>query len=842
LAAGTTTVGSLAAYVSSVLTSSLPNYTAACRGENNTIYVVGGFFGDVYSISTSGVVTTIANSTVSAYPTGIAYYDGSVYVVDSQSSQIKKVVISNGVVTTFAGSGGSGFTDNVAGTNAQFSAPQGIAVDSQGNLYVLDTGNRRIRKITTAAVVSTVAGTGTPVYADGVGGSFRIPTQILSTSTGDLWVVDTNSSNVRVIRYVTVSTGEIRTLDTSGTLATNPTTPYNVDVLNGFAIDPADVLYIISDTTLTKRQGNTLTSVSLGITTNFGAIVTSLFDILAFNIGPVVRRFSPGSLSAGSVSATSLNTGTITASGAATVSSLNAGSGAITTTGTLSSGAATIAGNLSVTAGAVNVTTRTYGTSAALVTSYTFRNGKFASDGAGNFYGRKNADGKFYKVTSSGTETFIAGDGDTSTNTFTPGTGAAVRFGGYVGSGTNEFVMDSLGNIFTVHYSAFSIVKIAQNGVVSRFAGTGVQGSQDGAGATATFNLLLGIAIDASDTLYVSEFFQKKIRVITKNAVVSTLTFTTSVNPSFYSLAVIPSGTILYALDTSAHQVFKITPTSSSAADFALLAGSTQGYANGQGSAAQFNISVYQSAIRVDPFGTVLVTDSSSVRRISSAGDVTTLIGSATAIGAGSETTTQLSYPSITLATDGLYTGTQVIRKISFTDVVSVVNLEGKLNVSNGTVSAPVYTFINDLSTGLYRPASNAFGIVTGGVERIRVLSNGYVGIGTTNPQQLLDISGGSARAVSFITTSDRRVKNNIQSISNALDIVKGLRGVYYTRIGNTQRDVGVIAQEVEEVLPEVVHTSGDDLKSVSYGNMVSVLVEAVKTLSERLETLEKKG
>ena len=96
--------------------------------------------------------------------------------------------------------------------------------------------------------------------------------------------------------------------------------------------------------------------------------------------------------------------------------------------------------------------------------------------------------------------------------------------------------------------------------------------------------------------------------------------------------------------------------------------------------------------------------------------------------------------------------------------------------------------------------------------------------------------SNGACTGVDFIATSDRRLKTNVATLSNALDIVKGLRGVYFTRLGQTKRSVGVIAQEVEEVLPEVVHTGDDDMKSVSYGNIVGLLIEAVKELSEKME------
>jgi len=96
--------------------------------------------------------------------------------------------------------------------------------------------------------------------------------------------------------------------------------------------------------------------------------------------------------------------------------------------------------------------------------------------------------------------------------------------------------------------------------------------------------------------------------------------------------------------------------------------------------------------------------------------------------------------------------------------------------------------------------------------------------------------SNGTCTGVDFVATSDRRLKTDISTISNALDTVKAMRGVYFTRLGKTQRTVGVIAQEVEEVLPEVVYTGDDEMKSVSYGNMVGLLIEAVKELSEKMK------
>ncbi len=89
--------------------------------------------------------------------------------------------------------------------------------------------------------------------------------------------------------------------------------------------------------------------------------------------------------------------------------------------------------------------------------------------------------------------------------------------------------------------------------------------------------------------------------------------------------------------------------------------------------------------------------------------------------------------------------------------------------------------------------------------------------------------------------TSDVRLKSNIETINGALDKVKAMRGVYFDK--NDKRSVGVIAQEMQEVMPEVVATDDTEDKhlSVAYGNLVGVLIEAVKELSDKIEKLEAK-
>jgi streptogramin lyase len=105
------------------------------------------------------------------------------------------------VVSTLAGSGAQGSADGT-GTAASFYSPWGVAVDPCGNVYVADSGYALIRKVTPAGVVSTLAGSGSWGFANGTGtgASFSHPSGVAVNSSGNVFVVDTNNSMIRLIQ------------------------------------------------------------------------------------------------------------------------------------------------------------------------------------------------------------------------------------------------------------------------------------------------------------------------------------------------------------------------------------------------------------------------------------------------------------------------------------------------------------------------------------------------------------------------------------------------------------------------------------------------------------------
>jgi hypothetical protein len=125
--------------------------------------------------------------------------------------------------------------------------------------------------------------------------------------------------------------------------------------------------------------------------------------------------------------------------------------------------------------------------------------------------------------------------------------------------------------------------------------------------------------------------------------------------------------------------------------------------------------------------------------------------------------------------------------------------------------------------------------------SRMYIAGDGDIGIGDTTPSYKLDVAGTIRATADVIAYSDERVKDNIETIENPLEKVKELRGVSYNRndIEDKSKKIGVIAQEVEKVLPEVVEQDDEGKYSVAYGNMVGLLIESVKEQQKQIEELK---
>ena len=245
---------------------------------NGNVYVADASNNLIRKITSAGVVTTLAGSTngfvnatgVSAKfssPRGVAVDDsGNVYVADRSNNAIRKIT-SAGVVTTLAGQTRAGYFDGT-GTVAKFNKPSGVAVDASGNVYVADQSNNRIRKITSAGVVTTLAGQTTAGYFDGTGtaAKFNAPTGVSISSLGNLFVADQGNNRIREIFLSTLMVTSLVGDGTAGYLdGTGTTTKLNAPY--GLAMHPTNggLLYIAdqSNNRIRKVDGGATLPVEL---------------------------------------------------------------------------------------------------------------------------------------------------------------------------------------------------------------------------------------------------------------------------------------------------------------------------------------------------------------------------------------------------------------------------------------------------------------------------------------------------------------------------------------------------------------------------------------------------
>ena len=609
---------------------------------SGNVYVADAFNHSIRKMTPQGVVSTLAGNGTAGFKDGagtaaqfnfpaglVVDRSKNVYVADANNNRIR-MIDPNGNVTTLAGDTVSGFTDG-SGTSARFFGPQGISIDGNGNLFVADTYNHSIRKITRTGVVSTVAGNGTGAYQEGAGSAARFlyPVGVVSDPHGNLVVADRGNYRIRKVS----SAGVTSAFAGDGTSNT-------ISAFAAVTMDANGIVYV------TDQYHNRVLKIDAqgNITPFAGAGTIGLKD------GPDAgaQFYYPVGL-------------TVDAFGAVYVADMyNHRVVKLPKDGF----AYIMAGNGS--AG--------FSDGPGIAVEYNSPYG-VGRDAAGNTYVADMQNRRIRKINTDGLVTTLAGNELSGTLLFNQVSGV---------------VADAQGNVYASDQSTNVIYLISPAGAVSVFAGDGRGGWRDGIGAFAEFSDPAGIAIDGQGNIYVADQGNERIRKITTpGAVVTTLAgngvpaFRDGVGAAaeFYfpfGVAVDVQGNV-YVADANNNRIRRITPDGT----VTTLAGDgNAAFKDGPGAVAEFS---YPNGVAVDPSGNVYVADSRNnrVRKISSAGVVTTLAGDGTAaFKDGSGLAAEFAFPTgfAIDAKGNLYVADQNnnrIRKVTATGVVTTFSGNG---------------------------------------------------------------------------------------------------------------------------------------------------------------------
>jgi sugar lactone lactonase YvrE len=725
-------------------TVSFSNPNAIATDNNGNFYVADRGTHTVRKISASGQVTLFAGS-VAGYADGTGsaarfnvIFDlatdaaGNVYVMDAGNRRVRKITPA-GVVTTIAGNGSSVATDGT-GTSASFENPIAITVDNQGVIYVGDFS--RIRKITSGNVVTTVAGT-TAGFADGTGAAAKFwgVSGLTTDINGDLFIAD--GANYR-----------IRKMTPAGVVTTIAGGSGQFGFLHAIALDGSGSIYVAdTDNDVIKKYSYGVVSTLAGSGSAGNSDGTG--SAASFS-GPFGMAFSNGNLYVSDydnnkIRKVSLPGVVTTFAGSGTYGSTNGNVGGITGNYTSLQIPVTIAdttapvitpvsnnivlnldatGNKTITAAdivtisdncntnpTVTISPSSFNCSTTGVQTVTVEatDGTFATsltpgastfrqpygitfDQQGNLFIADENNNRIRKIDIYGNTSTVAGSG---TNGFADGSASSAMF-----SFPDGVAVDAAGNIYVGDDQNNRIRKITPLGIVSTFAGSGVMGSADGIGTAAQFNRPQGLAFDNAGNLYVADNNNHKIRKITPQGVVTTLPASLFLP---FDVVVSPSGDIYVS---EYYKVSKISPNGS----VTTIAGTqfTTGDQDGPASTALFGV---LRGIELDQAGNIYVSDNNNrkIKKITPAGIVETIASSGYPGGISFSPTGELYFTNSEHHT---------INKIDANgSVVIVAGIHGVFGTTNGNVgsngtgnyiSFQTTVTIKDVTAPVITPVSNS--------------------------------------------------------------------------------------------------------------------------------------
>jgi len=431
----------------------------------------------------------LATSAALSAPRGIALdAAGNLFIADSGNNRIRKVS-ANGIIVTVAGDGVAGFAgDGGTAVLAELSSPLAVAVDGAGDVYIADSLNNRIREFSAAGIISTIAGTGVAGFAgnggQAVAAQLNYPNGVAVDGSGNVLIADTNNA---IIRKISAS-GTIATVAIGGTPG-SPGPDGNICILpypvqacgpTGVAVDGFGDVFFAD--TFNDRVTEVATN---GTMAEFAGNLAKPWGVAVDGSGNVYvvndSNYVYRSTQAGVVT-------TVAGNGSSAQLSLAIW---LATDG---SGDLFIADGSRVREFLANGTINTVNTSAVDVTS-------LAVDAAGNLYIASGA--TVQKVSTSGVvTTVVANDGTT---------------------GPAAIAVDGLGNLFIMDNTHFRVIKVSSSGVITTVAGTGAPGfsGDGGLAVNATMYGPFSIAADSAGDLFIGDNY--RVREVTPNGIINTI-------------------------------------------------------------------------------------------------------------------------------------------------------------------------------------------------------------------------------------------------------------------------------------------------------------------------------